>query len=105
MNEWNCRSFTSGIDSEVLKCAQDKVKQICDQEHDYKSRWETYAKQYSNLGGNAPYHKLLPGFESGKKVYNFTIQDRTLNFPTNCINCGATLHGSICDYCKTEYCR
>ena len=23
--------------------------------------------------------------------------------PINCINCGAVLHGSICEYCGTEY--
>lgn len=26
--------------------------------------------------------------------------DQTL---TNCANCGAPLHGSICEYCGTEY--
>lgn len=23
--------------------------------------------------------------------------------PTNCVNCGAILHGNICEYCGTEY--
>ena len=23
--------------------------------------------------------------------------------PTNCRNCGAPLHGSVCEYCGTEY--
>lgn len=23
--------------------------------------------------------------------------------PTKCINCGANLHGNICEYCGTEY--
>lgn len=22
---------------------------------------------------------------------------------TNCVNCGAPLHGSVCEYCGTEY--
>ena len=25
------------------------------------------------------------------------------NHPTNCTNCGATLHGNVCEYCGTEY--
>lgn len=25
------------------------------------------------------------------------------NLPTNCVNCGAPLHGHICKYCDTEY--
>ena len=23
--------------------------------------------------------------------------------PSNCVNCGAVLHGNICEYCGTEY--
>ena len=23
--------------------------------------------------------------------------------PTNCKNCGATLHGNVCEYCGSEY--
>lgn len=23
--------------------------------------------------------------------------------PTNCVNCGAALHGNVCEYCGTEY--
>lgn len=33
---------------------------------------------------------------------NATIKVKNHNF-TNCKNCGAPLHGNICEYCGTEY--
>ena len=26
-----------------------------------------------------------------------------MSFPTNCVNCGAPLHGNVCKFCDTEY--
>lgn len=33
---------------------------------------------------------------------NLCCQNR-IQYPTNCKNCGAPLHGSRCEFCGTEY--
>ena len=32
-----------------------------------------------------------------------TIENEHSHHPTNCKNCGAPLHGHICEFCDTEY--
>lgn len=42
---------------------------------------------------------LIPNIE---KVTNDNISKQK-HYPTNCVNCGAVLHGNQCEYCGTEY--
>jgi hypothetical protein len=37
-----------------------------------------------------------------EKVTNDNIS-KSKHYPTNCVNCGALLHGNQCEYCGTEY--
>ena len=37
-----------------------------------------------------------------EKVTNDDIS-KPKHYPTNCVNCGAVLHGNQCEYCGTEY--
>jgi hypothetical protein len=37
-----------------------------------------------------------------EKVTNDNIS-KPKHYPTNCVNCGAVLHGNQCEYCGTEY--
>lgn len=37
-----------------------------------------------------------------EKVANDNIIEPK-HYPTNCVNCGAVLHGNQCEYCGTEY--
>jgi hypothetical protein len=37
-----------------------------------------------------------------EKVTNDNISEPK-HYPTNCVNCGAVLHGNQCEYCGTEY--
>lgn len=37
-----------------------------------------------------------------EKVTNDNIS-KPKYYPTNCVNCGAVLHGNQCEYCGTEY--
>lgn len=54
------------------------------------------------LGCNGFYMNSMREMLDIEKVTNDNIS-KPKHYPTNCVNCGAVLHGNQCEYCGTEY--
>lgn len=54
------------------------------------------------LGCNGFYLNSMREMLNIEKVPSDNVS-KPKHYPTNCVNCGAVLHGNQCEYCGTEY--